>query len=235
FSRIPPIKVNANSKKSAFDQSAGVSAVCAKVSSNNQKQISQIERDARQKCLNNISSGKAEKNQKTSSDQQNVIHINGHDVPVSAIPGVSRGSRPGTVSFSDSDIARLNIEQYPKTNPKLYSSEFNECLDNISKDPLILDLRTQIEKTYEIQNKRRQYESEARKKVEGQVKIILADYAEKNKFQMIINNEYGDNNILYNSDRITLNVTEDVINFVKTNTYKMKAENSLNNIDKSKL
>ncbi|MEQ1546133.1 hypothetical protein, partial [Methyloglobulus sp.] len=32
FSRIPPIKVNANSKKSAFDQSAGVSAVCAKVS-----------------------------------------------------------------------------------------------------------------------------------------------------------------------------------------------------------
>ncbi|MEQ1544523.1 hypothetical protein, partial [Methyloglobulus sp.] len=33
FSRIPPIKVNANSKKSAFDQSAGVSAVCAKVSS----------------------------------------------------------------------------------------------------------------------------------------------------------------------------------------------------------
>jgi hypothetical protein len=32
FSRIPPIKVNANSKKSAFNQSAGVSAVRAKVS-----------------------------------------------------------------------------------------------------------------------------------------------------------------------------------------------------------
>jgi hypothetical protein len=32
FRRIPPIKVNANSKKSAFSHSAAVSAVRAKVS-----------------------------------------------------------------------------------------------------------------------------------------------------------------------------------------------------------
>ena len=99
--------------------------------SNIQKQISKLEDDARQKCLHDISSNKKESKSKeaipkTSSSEQGVVHINGHDVPVAAIP------RGGLVSFEE-----LGIEHYPKTNPIIYSSEYKACVSNIRKTLLL--------------------------------------------------------------------------------------------------
>lgn len=191
--------------------------------SNTQKQISQLEDSAEKKCLNDISSNKKESKPKegipkTSSSEQGVVHINGHDVPLAAIP------RGRSVSFEE-----LAIEHYPKTNPIIYSSEYKDCVANIAQDPLIVDLRHQVEKIYEIQSKRRQHESEVRKKTDEYAKTIIAKYAETNKFQMIISNNYGDNAILYNADKVTLNVTDDVIGFLsKIDTNKEDVGNSNN-------
>jgi Skp family chaperone for outer membrane proteins len=189
-----------------------------------QKQISQLEDSARQKCLNDISSNNKESKSKesipkpSSSSEQGVIHINGHDVPMAAFPNGR------SITFEE-----LGVDKYPNTNPQIYSSGYKQCVANISKDSLIVDLRGQVEKIYETQTKRRRHEGDVRKKVEDYAKTIIAKYAEKNKFQMIISSNYGDNAILYNVDKVTLNVTDDVISFLsKINTNKEDVSNSNN-------
>lgn len=123
-------------------------------------------------------------------------------------------SKGRSVSFEE-----LAIEHYPKTNPVIYSSEYKDCVAKISQDPLIVDLKHQVEKIYDTQSKNRHHEIEVRKKIDDYAKSIIGKYAEANSFQMIVSNNYGDNTILYNADKVTLNVTDDVLSFIsKTNT-----------------
>jgi hypothetical protein len=176
-----------------------------------QSQISELENNERQKCVSaNTTSEKKIKPER--EGEVNTIHapsaksgeggfnINGHYVPYSAI----------------SNFPRV-------TNQKNYS----DCLSGMSKDPLITDLKEQLNKFDKATSEIHRYNTEIKKKAAEYTSTLLAKYAEANHFELIVSNYSGGENILYNADKVSLNVTEDVLAFILKN--QESATNETNN------
>lgn len=182
-----------------------------------QKQISQLESEGRQKCLNDLSAHKKESKsteqtaKSLASSSPDVLHINGHDVPRNAIP---RGP------FY---MEEIGVEKYPKTNPVIYTDEYKVCTSNASQDPLVAELNLRANKIHEAQEKRRKNDIDIRKKIEENIKTLIEKYAKTKNIELVVSH-YGDNNILYNADKVTLNVTEDVIDYMATMNPNEKPE-----------
>lgn len=162
-----------------------------------QNQISQLESDAREKCF------------LKTSNEKNVIkpgEVITYEKPSEGIKTIRNlSNKPISLSY-------IKNEPYSKEDDKTHA-----CLSDISKDPLITDLRIQVNKFYEARMARSRHETEIRKKVDEHASSIIAKYAEANNFQMIVSNNYGGENILYNADKVSLNVTDDVIAFISKN------------------
>lgn len=165
-----------------------------------ERQISEIEGDAEKKCVNanTVSDKKNSYSENTShagiaprapsmSSSEGGFNINGHYVPLSAI----------------------------NNSPRITNQDnYRECLSNISKDPLIADLREQVNKLDKVRLERKRYEDEIRKKASEYTKLMLTKYAEANSFELIVGNNHGGDYVLYNADKVSLDVTDDVLDFI---------------------
>ncbi|NOS73987.1 MAG: hypothetical protein HOP36_05510 [Methyloglobulus sp.] len=173
-----------------------------------QSHISELESNATQKCVsvNTTSDKKVQGETDTihtapSMKGSGGFNINGHYLPLSA------------------------ISNFPKvTNQENY----HNCLSEISKDPLISDLQLQLNKLQKSTTERHRYDTEIRKKAAEYTHTILAKYAEANHFELMVSNNYGGENILYNADKVSLNVTDDVLAFISKNHESATNETSNN-------
>lgn len=160
-----------------------------------QNQISQLESDGREKCFDTginkekkmIKPGEAITYTKPSEGIKTIRNLSDRAIPLSEVMGQPSGSS---------------------------NNKIQKCIADISKDPLIADLRVQVNKLYQAQVAKHRHRAEAQKKVDEYVNSAIAKYAEANNFQMIVNNNYSSESILYNADKVSLNVTDDVLAFI---------------------
>lgn len=91
---------------------------------------------------------------------------------------------------------------------------FRECLLNIQKDPLTANLKEKLKKIENLYAQRREYEKQLRKKTDELIALAIPKYAEQNGYQLIINQS---NDLVYNHDKLVLDVTDDVIDYILKN------------------
>jgi hypothetical protein len=166
-----------------------------------QNQISELESNERKKCVSaNTTSEKKIKsaregeintiNAPSASSGEGGFNINGHYVPFSG------------------------IQSFPRiTNQESYGN----CLSGISKDPLIADLKGQIEKINNNIKEKNKLDRKAKEEATEYTRNQLTKYGEANHFELILYSYSGDNHVLYNADKVWLDVTEDVLAFILKN------------------
>lgn len=165
-----------------------------------ERQISEIESDASKKCV----TANTENDKKTNS----VEKLN-HSAYVAGSPPII--NREGGININGHYVPLSAINTYPKV---INQDNYRECLSNISQDPLVADLREQANKLDKIRLERNRYEDETRKKAAEYTSDMLAKYADANRFELIVSNNHGNANILYNAEKISLDVTDDVLDFI---------------------
>jgi hypothetical protein len=176
-----------------------------------QSQISELESNERKKCVS----------ANTTSEMRAKPARRG-DVDTIIAPSANSGE--GGFNINDHYVPYSAIKSFPRiANQESYGN----CLSGIPKDPLIADLKGQLDKMDKANLERRRYDTEIRKKAAEYTIVLLAKYAEANHFELIVNNYSGGENILYNADKVLLNVTEDVLAFISKN--QESATNETNN------
>jgi hypothetical protein len=164
-----------------------------------QSQISQLETNAKQKCFDANSerqkktSLKMDKTDRVISTSKNAINF---VIPVSS------------------------LESLPKkgvTNSMAFDNEYHDCIANIAKDQVNIDLHARLNKLIEATGARYRHDIDNRKKAEEYVNTAIAKYAEVNHYKMLVNSNSGGDYILYSEDKVSLNVTDDVLDFISKN------------------
>ena len=145
-------------------------------------------------------------------------------LPVSssgADPKASLRNAQTIVMADEPQIA--SIEDWQRARKAENSPEYQDCLANIKKDPLIADLKEKSQKLDDIYDAKRKHDDEVKKKLEKIIDSTIAAYAEKNGFDLIITNQSKDN-ILYSKDKAVLDVTADVIDVLQKSMAETKQQ-----------
>jgi len=152
------------------------------------EQASDLENTAKLKC-------RAAMLKDSSTKQPNIRSSLGMNAPIALAPSID-----------------WEYEQKLKNSPV-----YQECLNNIKQDPLIADLKDKSRKIEEIFEARRKHDIEVRKIADKAIEVAVTQYAEKNKLDLIVTNQFynNDNNVLYNKNKVILDVTPDVVKNLK--------------------
>ncbi|ASF44692.1 OmpH family outer membrane protein [Methylovulum psychrotolerans] len=103
---------------------------------------------------------------------------------------------------------------YSPSNPIDYDDpDYRACLRKITTDPLLNDLQSK-QHTYYFEQEREysQREQTLRQNTESTLTQLLDTYAQAHGYQLII--ESGERNVLFNRNKIVLNVTADLLDFI---------------------
>lgn len=117
------------------------------------------------------------------------------------------------------------IEDWQRVRKVENSPEYQDCLADIKKDPLIIDLKEKSGKLDAIYDAKRKHDDEVKKKLEATIESAIAVYAEKNGFDLIITNQ-SNGNVLYSKDKVVLDVTADVIDMLQKNMVATKQQSA---------
>ena len=164
-----------------------------------ERQISEIEADATKTCVSANTSSDKKISPAVSENLAGTIH-----------PSPSMNSR-GELNINGHYVPLSAISNFPRVTNQ---DNYRNCLSNVSKDPLIADLQEQINKLDNLRLARNRYNEEIRKKTAEYTNTILTKYAEANHFELIVGNNSGGGYILYNANKVSLDVTDDVLAFI---------------------
>ncbi len=90
----------------------------------------------------------------------------------------------------------------------------NECINNINSDPLISDLKANLDKLKNISKLQSKHDSTVRKTARTYSLIMISEYS-RGKFEIVIKSDRK--NILYNNSGLSIDITEAIINEMKLN------------------
>jgi hypothetical protein len=159
-----------------------------------QDQISKLDKELFEKCAN---SNGADKKQSQSKNNDTDKIVPQHE----------------TIQIKDVTGRIMTMRNWPGSS---YNKAAEACTNQVRNDPRMLDLSEKLAKLNNLAISRRDFDNDTRKKVKEFVDKAIVEYAKNNNFQLIIN-RYSDN-IAYNSDKVVLEVTDDVIaHLSKTN------------------
>ncbi len=105
------------------------------------------------------------------------------------------------------------------TLPSRNVNKYRDCMSEIDSDQLIVDLNKKVRKFDRLFKLRRQHDQDIRKKVEKATRKVIATYANKNGYSLVISRNTG---ILYNKDKAVLDVTDAVLDYVQKTTISAK-------------
>jgi len=106
-----------------------------------------------------------------------------------------------------------------KSKSMRYRSPYNaECINKINSDPLISDLKAKKENLSSIYQRRSQHDLKIKLASKAYVDTLVREYS-KNKFELVISNrkQY----ILYNKKGLSIDITEAILNRIKSNEPKI--------------
>ncbi|MBX8601084.1 hypothetical protein K5D40_02380 [Pseudomonas cichorii] len=93
------------------------------------------------------------------------------------------------------------------------STSAQRCSRIVEADQLISDLRVRLSDMEAIEEKRRQFEITIRKKIEQAADDAIETYARSQKYELVVS---SDSNIVFNEKKVVLDITEAVIESVKS-------------------
>lgn len=134
------------------------------------------------------------------------------------------------------EAAKSATDQQPKLTNEMTAygyrnaPAFRECLLNAQKDQLTADLKVKLKKFDELYTQRREHEEGLRKKAEEAIALAIPKYAEQNGYQLIISNQSND--LVYNHDKLVLDVTDDVIDYILKNQLEIKPDSTPQPVNK---
>jgi Skp family chaperone for outer membrane proteins len=88
--------------------------------------------------------------------------------------------------------------------------QYQNCIRELKNDQLVTNLQEKISQIDAIFSARQKHDRLVQEKVTAKIAVIVSNYAEKNNFDLILLN--SSNNIIYNKSKITLDITEAVLN-----------------------
>ena len=174
-----------------------------------QNQIRQLKKEAEEKCMKdqkNLKKTEHSKNESLSGAEGQLEPYRMHELRA--------------IGLSSAFLKAGIVDQ----------QKFADCISVIENDPLIADLKKNLDKIDEIQKTKSHFDSDIRKKTDEYIKNMIARYGETNNFQVIVSTNYGSDSILYNADKVTLNVTDDIVDFIlKNQSMSANSEQSIAN------
>lgn len=87
---------------------------------------------------------------------------------------------------------------------------------------IIVDLEEKAKKLQGIRDARRKHDLDVSKKTDEAIDIAVAKYAEFNGYQLILTNRSS--SIAYNGDKVTIDVTDDVLDSLLKNQINTKID-----------
>jgi hypothetical protein len=150
------------------------------------EQISDLETAGKQKC-------KASGTQKTDASPKKTI---------------------GSPDAMPSEPHIESIEDWNRERRLENSPEYIDCMANVKKDQLIIDLKDKVKALDDMYDAKRKYDDSMKKKLEKTIDAAVAEYAEKNGFELIISNQ-SNGIVIYSKEKAVLDVTADVIDAVQ--------------------
>ncbi|GFM90533.1 MULTISPECIES: hypothetical protein [Pseudomonas] len=88
-----------------------------------------------------------------------------------------------------------------------------QCCSRIAEgDQLVSDLRVRLAGMEAVEEKRRQFDMNIRKKIEQAADDAIENYARSQKYERVVG---SDSSIVYNEKKVVLDITEAVIESIK--------------------
>lgn len=175
-----------------------------------QKQISQIESDEREKCIN------------SNKFDEKKVPSKKVDTDTIVLPS---GDQLYMTSSNGKITIMTNRSTLVGEPPELANNQaYQGCILKIQKDPLISDLEEKISKLHDLNLARSRHDEETRKKFNTFIDKTIQRYAEENNYSIIIDSQ---REIIYSADKVWLTVTDDLIDYIsksQANTKTVKSE-----------
>lgn len=107
-----------------------------------------------------------------------------------------------------------SIEDWHRERRVENSTEYLDCVAGVKKDQLIIDLKEKSKALDDMYEAKRKHDDATKKKLEKTMDAAVAEYAEKNGFELIISSQ-SNGTVIYSKDKAVLDVTADVIDAIQ--------------------
>lgn len=136
------------------------------------------------------------------------------ETPIYPLPtfSLSNLAPNGTMAKSIRDLilSEKKFQQRLQANP-----DYNNCISKIRQNPLFNDTKSKPGLIDAFDQTQNHQQFELQKQAENLLNLAITRYAEQHGYQLIIAKSW--NSVLYNQRKVTLDVTEDVLDFIKKN------------------
>lgn len=94
-------------------------------------------------------------------------------------------------------------------------SEYQNCLSTLRSDQLISDLNEKLLKIEKIRTTREKHDRLVMEKLNTHIKSVITEYAKENNYDLVLPKNPGE--IIYNKSKMTLDITEAILNSMQEN------------------